>query len=558
MAKEPQELLLKLDQQALIDLWYDPSLGLSEVFGSRKRHDAEILFETMVGYFDEQLLAQRPIRNALLYAHKTPTNKLLEEFNETRTASNGNKLTRSFDDWEDQLYKKWVAGGPWARSFCRAFRLDPKYAGYKAEPRPQSLEVLEAYEPLEPLLEFQEDLSNRIFKRICRKPAGRSMATLPTGAGKTRTMIDAILRFQAERPGVVLWIATTSEVCEQAAKAYKRSYENCAPSFGSAVQRFWGDSYKLRGNFSQGLLVAGIQKLYSQIEESEVLREMIKKHVTLVVFDEAHHATAPTYKQTLNTICELRKRPRVPLIGLTATPGKGTDADGEGVRKLAKFFDCDLLQSKQLKNKKLPIQWLQGQKVLSKVDKLNVAGEKNIKLTAEEKKHMLKFSSFSPELLERVGKIPGRNTKILRHGSDTQKTLVFACDTLQAHLLAHEWRKRYDNKNIARSITAETPYALRRRWLQEFMDTESELKIIVNVGVLTTGFDAPKVERLILARPTMSRVLFEQMVGRGLRGPLFGGYESCKVIDIVDSFTNFGGIKAAAAFEHAWLKGKHL
>jgi superfamily II DNA or RNA helicase len=80
----------------------------------------------------------------------------------------------------------------------------------------------------------------------------------------------------------------------------------------------------------------------------------------------------------------------------------------------------------------------------------------------------------------------------------------------------------------------------------------------VNVGVLTTGFDAPKVERLILARPTMSRVLFEQMVGRGLRGPKFGGYEKCTVIDIVDSFTNFNGLQSASAFEAAWLKGERL
>jgi DNA repair protein RadD len=171
-------------------------------------------------------------------------------------------------------------------------------------------------------------------------------------------------------------------------------------------------------------------------------------------------------------------------------------------------------------------------------------------------KHMQRFSSFSPELLHRIGQIDTRNQRILQHGNKQQKALVFACDVAQAEWLAYGWRRKYQNAEIARAITAQTPYALRRKWLSEFMNPDSPLKILVNVGVLTTGFDAPKVERLILARPTMSRILFEQMVGRGLRGPKFGGYPQCTVIDIVDNFTNFGTIQAAGAFEKDWLIGK--
>ena len=56
-----------------------------------------------------------------------------------------------------------------------------------------------------------------------------------------------------------------------------------------------------------------------------------------------------------------------------------------------------------------------------------------------------------------------------------------------------------------------------------------------NVEVLTTGFDAPRVTHVVVARPTVSRVLYEQIVGRGLRGPRFGGTEECVIIDCVDS-----------------------
>ena len=78
----------------------------------------------------------------------------------------------------------------------------------------------------------------------------------------------------------------------------------------------------------------------------------------------------------------------------------------------------------------------------------------------------------------------------------------------------------------------------------------------MNVGTLTTGFDAPIVRRVIMARPTTSPVLFEQMIGRGLRGPKFGGTEKCTVVDIVDSFELFGSPKGFTRFEQDWISGK--
>jgi superfamily II DNA or RNA helicase len=56
--------------------------------------------------------------------------------------------------------------------------------------------------------------------------------------------------------------------------------------------------------------------------------------------------------------------------------------------------------------------------------------------------------------------------------------------------------------------------------------------------VLTTGFDAPKVSHVVMARPTVSQVLYEQMVGRGLRGRVFGGTDTCVILDCQDDFGN--------------------
>jgi len=64
----------------------------------------------------------------------------------------------------------------------------------------------------------------------------------------------------------------------------------------------------------------------------------------------------------------------------------------------------------------------------------------------------------------------------------------------------------------------------------------AEIRVLCNCEVLTTGFDAPKVSHVVMARPTVSGVLYEQMVGRGLRGRAFGGTDTCVILDCQDDF----------------------
>ena len=63
--------------------------------------------------------------------------------------------------------------------------------------------------------------------------------------------------------------------------------------------------------------------------------------------------------------------------------------------------------------------------------------------------------------------------------------------------------------------------------------------MLTNYGVLTTGFDAPKVRAIYITRPTFSLALYLQMIGRGLRGPVNGGTKDCLIVDIEDNFKNY-------------------
>ena len=64
--------------------------------------------------------------------------------------------------------------------------------------------------------------------------------------------------------------------------------------------------------------------------------------------------------------------------------------------------------------------------------------------------------------------------------------------------------------------------------------------VLVNFGILTTGFDAPNIGAVFITRPTNSIILYSQMLGRGLRGPKVGGMKKCIVYDVVDNIKGFG------------------
>ena len=75
--------------------------------------------------------------------------------------------------------------------------------------------------------------------------------------------------------------------------------------------------------------------------------------------------------------------------------------------------------------------------------------------------------------------------------------------------------------------------------------------------MLTQGFDAPAVRALFVARPTFSPNLYQQMIGRGLRGPLNGGKPECLIVNVADNFFQFGEELAFRKFEYLWDQSKY-
>jgi superfamily II DNA or RNA helicase len=102
----------------------------------------------------------------------------------------------------------------------------------------------------------------------------------------------------------------------------------------------------------------------------------------------------------------------------------------------------------------------------------------------------------------------------------------------------------------AKPITGSTDDGARRHYIEEFR--QNRIRVLTNYNVLTQGFDAPAVRAIIVARPTFSPNLYQQMIGRGLRGEGNGGKDNCLIVNVNDNVVSFGDQLAFREFEYLW------
>ena len=104
----------------------------------------------------------------------------------------------------------------------------------------------------------------------------------------------------------------------------------------------------------------------------------------------------------------------------------------------------------------------------------------------------------------------------------------------------------------SRCIDGKTPPVDRRNSIDMFKT--AKIKVLVNYGVLTTGFDAPNTNAVVITRPTASLVLYSQMIGRGIRGLKMGGTKECKLIDLEDNLIGYPSEERAFKYFDTYWK----
>ena len=428
-----------------------------------------------------------------------------------------------------------------------------KLSGFFGSPTVAELPIVasetnETVTPKRGLFPHQKRAASAV-ERYLYYEEGRVMLHLPTGVGKTRTAMSIVAsHLRTHSKGVVLWLAATRELLEQAAEEFESTWEAVGDRQVECL-RFWSSYNPPLNEVTDGIVLAGLAKLHSYGRERRRLWNLGDR-TTMVVFDEAHQAVATTYLDIVETV--VTRNPRTPLLGLSATPGR-TWGNPEVDATVAELF-CE--------NKVMidfdganPIKRLTDEGYLAHVDFSLLNVEPGIQLSAEDLSEISSALDIPDALAARFGEDEQRNLRIVQRLLDLSelhsRILVFAASVENALLLASVCRGLGLK---ADSVTGKTEANERARAIKGFRRADGHKRVLINYGVLTTGFDAPAASAALIARPTKSLVLYSQMVGRVIRGPLAGGTKRCEVVTVVDTnLLGFGSVgEAFLNWEDVW------
>lgn len=326
------------------------------------------------------------------------------------------------------------------------------------------------------------------LRQALREGFNRPVLQAPTGAGKT-VLAAALVNMARERGKKVLFCVPMLSLIDQ------------------TVERF-----RQNGIFDIGVM-QGMHEMTDTKQPVQIcsVQTLNRRHIPqadLVIIDEAH-VMFKLYSKWFN---EDRWK-NVPFIGLTATPwAKGMGADGLWNKLIVATTTSKLIEDGTLSDFKVfaPAHPdLTGVKTLGGDYELKGLGE------AMDKKNLV--ADIVSTWLERAKGLP---------------TICFAVNRVHAKHLQEQFVKA---GVFADYMDAYTDLEDRAAIVERF--ASGKTKVICNVGVLTTGFDAD-VRCIILARPTKSEILYVQMIGRGLRTAK--GKDHCLILDHSDTTLRLG------------------
>ncbi|MFT5051695.1 MAG: superfamily II DNA or RNA helicase [Chlamydiales bacterium] len=331
------------------------------------------------------------------------------------------------------------------------------------------------------------------------------LVVMPTGTGKT-VLFAEISRLAK---GPVLVLAHRQELIEQARDKISAWCDDVV-----AVEMGDRREFTRPDGTRPKITVASIQTLRRRL--ASVPRDAFR----IVVVDEAHHATADSYRTVLDHF-------HAHLLGVTATPDRSDKIPlGEVFSEVA--FDYDMLAA-------IEDGWLcpirsflvQTQADFSGVRK--IAGElatKDVERILTEDLHLAEIAA-----------------PILRERGD-RPTIVFAASVAHARALTRVMNELAEDENLAASLDGTWSLERRAPVIDRFR--RGEIKILVNCALFTEGFDVPQISLVAIARPVLSRPFYAQMVGRGTR--IDPGKKDLLVLDFVPANCRHSLIQAVDIF----------
>ncbi|MGW5582897.1 DEAD/DEAH box helicase [Streptomyces sp. NPDC003857] len=516
------------------------------------RQEADLSRKLLLAVGDSRLIDELPPGLALADAElrKVPVDGLRAA--ELLLAAHGEDVLRvlapALAEAGFNVPQMWT-GGSTARSFVRTYGFPESWAGDPQTPgSPNPYETVPG--PRKPLKlhAYQEALVQRMYEHLAQDEEKRAMLQIPTGSGKTRIAAEAGVRALRNDllHGPILWISQSQELAEQAIETWAYVWQTEGTDQPLRITRLWG-------GIPDAVPVADGPQVVVAIDDTAVNRLPKEDYAwlrecALVIVDEAHFAVPKTYTRILDALGIDQYRTSRHLIGLTATAFRG-DSDDE-TRTLASRFGHKRLDFGVFDNDDA-YGHLQSLKVLAEVEHEELPGGSYVlsskQVTEIQRTHAM---ALPADVVSRLAKDVERTRRIVDRIEELPSdwpVLVFATSVEHAQVLAALLQ---DRGITAASIEGRTPPSIRRRRIAAFKD--NRVRVLTNYKVLTQGFDAPAVRAVVVARPTFSPNTYIQMIGRGLRGELNGGKESCLILNVADNIENFGRGLAYTRMEHLW------
>ena len=367
---------------------------------------------------------------------------------------------------------------------------------------------------------------------------------MPTGGGKTFTAIRFLCRTGLSDGYKVLWLAHTHHLLEQAYNSFSEHVGAISePKTALKVRVVSGTI----GHFrvaeiepEDDVVIATLQTVTRAYSEDHLaLKSFIEsaKGKLLVIFDEAHHAPAPSYRKLLTSLIDRCKD--MYLVGLTATPVY-SDENLQGW--LNKLFPQGILYQ-------VTPQYLMAQGILAKPlpeqQKTNFTPNFDLR---EYQKWVGTFRDIPEDIISQMAGNNDRNAFIAdlyaRNKDRYGKTLIFADRWFQCEAISEHLRKLGIRAGTIYSHVDAGPRSSDARNKRKSDENSivldafrrNDLDVILNVRMLTEGTDVPDIKTCFITRQTTSTILLTQMVGRALRGPKFGGTSEAHLVFFTDNW----------------------
>ena len=354
---------------------------------------------------------------------------------------------------------------------------------------------------------------------------GNALSIAPTGAGKTIMFSEIIGRLLTGTSLKALVLAHRDELTDQNREQFQKINPSIDTSVYDASSKSWN-----------GQVTFAMVPTLSRAENLETMHPM-----DLLIIDEAHHSVAETYQRIIDRARELNEKCQI--FGVTATPNR---SDGRGLRRVFTNVADQISVGELIAT---------GNLVTPRTFVMDVGVTKTL---SSIKKH---GGEFDMEAVEEILNTQLINDEVINHWKEKagdRQTVVFCSTVLHAEAVTKEFSK---NGTHAVLITGELDTREREERLGEY--ARGDAQVVVNVAVLTEGWDHPPTSCVLLLRPSSAKSTMVQMIGRGLRtvdARLYPGVSKndCIILDFGTSSLTHGTLEEDANLDDVPKDGETL